>query len=545
MIPPATDAQGHARSLLREGAARHAEGELDAAAEIYARVLRFSPDEPDALNLSGVLARTRGELERAVGLTGRALALRPGAPVFLASHGASLAEAGRPAEALPLLRRAVAARPEDAVSHRNLGQALATLGRSAEALPHLRRAAALAPGPETLLALAHGLREAGEPAAAAQAARAALEGADPELAAQARFLLAATGDDPVPGRAPAGYVRDLFDRYAPRFDQHLVDELHYRTPALLVALLGRAGVAPAASRDVLDLGCGTGLSGRALRPFARHLEGVDLSPRMLAEAARTGCYDELRQADLLDVLPARRGAHDLVAAADVLNYLGDLGAALAGIAAALAPGGVAALSFEVGDVAPYALGEGMRFRHHPDHVLGLVEASRTAGAGAGGRGAPAGTGRRGGGPAAGAGRRLRPQPSSPRARASTSIAAAVFGWRVSSGVCWRMASRTLASRRTTPASGTSRRRKSPQARARVAWVRTPAAASDAMFTTIRAWRSGASLACSFSTAYASVSEVGSSVARTSSRSQPAAKPRAAGSSPAPMSSSTSSHSPAA
>ncbi len=372
---PRSDAGGAARALLREGAARHAAGELDAAAALYARVLRLAPDEPDALNLSGVLARARGEAERAATLTGRALALRPRAPVFLASHGASLAEAGRPEEAVPLLRRAVAARPGDAVSRRNLGQALGALGRAAEALPHLRLAAEAAPGPENLLALAHGLQAAGTPGEAAGAARAALDGANPDVTAQARFLLAALGGEAAPERAPAGYVRDLFDRYAPRFERHLVDALEYRTPALLAALLARAGVTADGSRDALDLGCGTGLSGRALRPFARRLEGVDLSPRMLAEAARGGAYDALHEADLLDFLPARPGAFGLVAAADVLNYLGNLGGALAGIAASLAPGGVAALSLESGEVAPYALGEGMRFRHHPGHALGLVAAA--------------------------------------------------------------------------------------------------------------------------------------------------------------------------
>ncbi|UFN50184.1 methyltransferase domain-containing protein [Roseomonas sp. OT10] len=359
-------------TLLRQAAAHHAAGQLDAAGALYARILSLSPDEPNALNLAGVLARQRGDVERALALTGRALALRPDAPVFLASHGASLAEAGQPGQAVPLLRRAILARPDDAVSRRNLGQALGALGRHDEALPPLRDAVALAPGPETRLALAHGLRHLGRVAEAVGAARDALREAPPEVAEQARFLLAALGAAEAPGRAPAGYVRDLFDRYASHFDAHLVGHLGYRTPALLAALLEGAGLAPDASHAVLDLGCGTGLSGRALKPFARRLEGVDLSPRMLAEAARTGLYDALHEADLLEFLPRHPAAFGLVAAADVLNYLGDLGPALAGIAGSLAPGGMAAFSLEAGETAPYALGEGMRYRHHPGHVLELA-----------------------------------------------------------------------------------------------------------------------------------------------------------------------------
>jgi predicted TPR repeat methyltransferase len=131
---------------------------------------------------------------------------------------------------------------------------------------------------------------------------------------------------------------------------------------------------------VLDLGCGTGLSGLALRPFALRLEGLDLSPRMLAEARRRqGLYDALHEGDLLEALPARPGAFDLVVAADVLNYLGDLAPALGAIAAALALGGVAAFSVEAGEGgAPFALAEAMRYRHDPAHVAALAEAAGLA-----------------------------------------------------------------------------------------------------------------------------------------------------------------------
>ncbi|WP_270939063.1 class I SAM-dependent DNA methyltransferase, partial [Falsiroseomonas oryzae] len=195
------------------------------------------------------------------------------------------------------------------------------------------------------------------------------------LAGQARFLLAALGEAAAPDRAPAAYVRELFDQYAARFDADLQGRLGYRTPALVAALLEACGVAPDGARRVLDLGCGTGLSGLALKPFARRLVGLDLSPRMLAEARRRGIYDVLEEADLLDWLPRHAGAFDLVAAADVLNYLGDLRPALAAVAGALAPGGVAAFSIEAGAGAPYALGPGMRYRHDAAHVAALAAAA--------------------------------------------------------------------------------------------------------------------------------------------------------------------------
>src|SRR6185503_17156267 len=96
------------------------------------------------------------------------------------------------------------------------------------------------------------------------------------------FVLASIDMETVPAMAPAGYVKDLFDSYADRFDDELVEWLHYRTPELLEQLVLRNP--PPAPLDILDLGCGTGLCGPLLRPIARRLTGVDLSPNMLAKA---------------------------------------------------------------------------------------------------------------------------------------------------------------------------------------------------------------------------------------------------------------------
>ncbi len=353
-----------AEDLIRRGAERHRAGDLDGAESHYRRALRVAPHHPDALNLLGVAARMRGDLDTALDLAARAVAQAPDSPIFLANQGAALAEAGKLGPALAVLERTLQMRPDDVVSLRNYGQALTAAGRPAEALPPLREAARRAPVGEVLLALAHAAKEAGQ----AEEARAAAQRVSGPLAEHARFLLAAL-DGAAPARAPATYVRDLFDAFAPRFDAELTGALAYRTPELLAALLGAGPFA-----RVLDLGCGTGLSGAALRPLATRLEGLDLSPRMLARAKATGHYDALHEGDLLDYLPRRPAGFDAIAAADVLNYLGDLAPAFRAIRAALRPGGVAAWSLERGE-APVALHAGLRFRHDPAHAAALAEAA--------------------------------------------------------------------------------------------------------------------------------------------------------------------------
>jgi predicted TPR repeat methyltransferase len=366
--------------LLREGAARHRRGDLEGASRLYRKVLAVRPADGNALNLLGVAARQRGDLHAALDLSARALATMPTSPVFLANHGAALAEAGQFERAVPALRAALSLRGDDVVSLRNLGQALCGAGEARAALAPLGRATDLAPDqPEAWLALAHARREAGAEGAAEAAQRAlACPAISPVLAAQARFLLAALGRGEAPDRAPATYVRDLFDQYAARFDADLEGRLAYRTPTLLADLLAAQGIAPDSSRRVLDLGCGTGLSGLALKPFAKRLVGVDLSPRMLAEARRRGIYQALDEADLMSWLPRHRSAFDLIVAADVLNYLGDLRPALAAVAGASVRGGVVAFSIEAGTRTPFELGPGLRYRHDPDHVAELAQASGLA-----------------------------------------------------------------------------------------------------------------------------------------------------------------------
>ena len=58
-------------------------------------------------------------------------------------------------------------------------------------------------------------------------------------------------------------------------------------------MLENSGLEPSKQLDVLDAGCGTGLCGPLLAPYARRLIGVDLSEGMLALAKEKHVYDAL------------------------------------------------------------------------------------------------------------------------------------------------------------------------------------------------------------------------------------------------------------
>ncbi len=69
------------------------------------------------------------------------------------------------------------------------------------------------------------------------------------------------------------------------------------------------------------------------------LVGVDVSPRMLAQAAAKQLYAELREADLMQLLADDATRWQLILAADVLFYFGALQEVLAAVHARLEPGG--------------------------------------------------------------------------------------------------------------------------------------------------------------------------------------------------------------
>jgi predicted TPR repeat methyltransferase len=275
-----------------------------------------------------------------------------------------------------------------------------------EALAKLRERAQLMPGvPEVALALGEALLHAGHlPTAIAEVQRALR--LDPDFP-RARFLLgccwleageaekaleafSALADHfPTKGeakfqtdlaqkiaeahaiqnapRAAPGYVRHLFDQFSADYDRRMLGELSYRAPAILRELWDLVG-GGRKELDILDLGCGTGLSGAAFKNIARRLDGVDLSPLMLAKARETGIYNSLVAADLETALADKGPPYDLILAADTLVYLGDLAPTFTGAAAQLKPDRFFLFTVERSEGEGFELGPKRRWRHSESYL---------------------------------------------------------------------------------------------------------------------------------------------------------------------------------
>ena len=349
-------------------------------------------EEARAQFMAGLQAQGAGRLLDAEAAYRASLAWVPGRASTLNNLGVVLTALQRDDEALPLLQQSLAVEPDDTTTWVVLGQCQARLGQLPEALVSADRALQLSAeaAPETASntdagtaastaaawALRGGvLKDLGRHIEAAAALRSAIaHGADPALQG---YLLASIEGHAAPPQPPPGYVQALFDGYAADFDQHLVGRLGYQAPQMLVShLAAQLQLQGRRLGTVLDLGCGTGLCGPLLRPWAQHLVGVDLSSGMLQRAQERGCYDELLLADAAQHLQLRAGPVDAIVAADVFIYIGDLQAVFAGVRRVLSPGGWLALSAEEApDAVDFELRPSSRYAQSERYLRALAAAN--------------------------------------------------------------------------------------------------------------------------------------------------------------------------
>jgi predicted TPR repeat methyltransferase len=389
--------------------ALHQAEQWAAAEDIYGTILEVAPNHADALHFSGVLAQQRGRTEDAVALIERSLELEPGRADWYSNLGIVLQDQLRLDDAIAAYRSAIALDPTHANAHSNLGVVLRATGEVAEAETAYRAAIRIDPehsdayhnlgvllnaqkrpreaalcfskvitlrpkDPEArrLLALAH--CTLGEVEQAVAIFEEWLED-DPDDPV-ARHMLAACSGRNVPARASDAFIEATFDNFAASFDSKLA-KLSYRAPALVAEVLRRSGAVPSKSLDVLDAGCGTGLCGPLVAPYARRLVGVDLSERMLDRARERDLYDELVLGELTAYLAECTEGFDVIVSADTLVYFGPLDRVVAASGQALRAGGRLIFTVEelVGDGPDggYAIGPSGRYRHTREYVQDVLE----------------------------------------------------------------------------------------------------------------------------------------------------------------------------
>jgi len=395
--------------LLKKALHKHQSGDGRGAEELYKKILRDDPDDVDGNYLLGALYAERGELERALKFTQRAAQHAPRSP-FVQNNlgniyrlggeldmarqcylraiefdpgtvepynnlGIVMKRLGHNAAAIELYQQAIDRNPLFIQAHYNLGKALWDGDQHEAAADCYRRVLELQPQHAQAL---EGLGSYHLARAQGEQARSYFEQCaqiDPSDACGARLKLAHLNAAPLPKQYSDELVRQTYETKAANWDADAQRAEHrFLGPQHIhAAFLPWAG--ERSELDILDLGCGTGACGELLRPFARHITGVDLSAPMLAVAKQKHCYDELHNAEIGAFLARTSQTYDVIVASGVLIFIGDLAALLGVARQALRAGGAFIFTCYRSDSADVAVRGNFHFAHSEAHLRARAEAA--------------------------------------------------------------------------------------------------------------------------------------------------------------------------
>ncbi|MFO1390843.1 MAG: tetratricopeptide repeat protein [Agitococcus sp.] len=386
---------------------------VDEAAQYLQQVLSATPDNVDAHFMLGNIANSKGDLRRAIdhyirvtninpqfefayhalfgiyqaqgnsvlakSILERAIAAIPSSSYFLFERAGLYFAEQDYQKAMTLLQKILTISPDDIACHKNMASLYIRLGKEVDAIPHLEHIITLTPDDATVyedLANAY-LKQDNKK----QALRCFNEIIRLEPNSPFQHLVAAFSGETTT-TAPTAYIQKLFDHYAQNFDSHLTQVLDYNVPQKLVAMIQSYSNFINKKLDVLDLGCGTGLFGQYIAPFAQHIVGVDLSANMLEKAMQHQVYQSLVQKDLLVMMKEETSAtYDLIVATDVFIYVGDLEAVFAEARRLLRGQGIFAFSTEAlsvdgaDDSVDFRLNDAGRYEHSWTYLTKLAKKS--------------------------------------------------------------------------------------------------------------------------------------------------------------------------
>jgi predicted TPR repeat methyltransferase len=395
------------KKLLATAIEKHKSAEYEKAIKLYTKILSAESGHLDANYLLGTLYIEYGDYKKAQMYLTKAIRINPNSPYINVNLGHLYRKLGSHDLAVNYFSHACQLMPSLCEAHLGLGTALLELGVDLDkAADCFKRALFLAPNvPEAYhqLAVLSGLKgntdEAFELFEKARSLNPQLPGIHfdigkmyltaglAEKAAEhlteacrvspgdvkaAYFLAIAEGRTPDDDLVHK-YSESLFDGFSATFEKRLVDRLGYSLPFKIVETLSQIPRDNVRFDSVIDLGCGTGLSGEALRGSAIQLTGIDISEKMVEIARAKSCYDQLYCGDIVTVLSMLEGGFDLFVATDVLVYIGKLDTLLESIVSHAKPGALFLFSTEIFDGKDFSLRNNGRYAHSSAYIHEIIK----------------------------------------------------------------------------------------------------------------------------------------------------------------------------
>jgi len=400
-----TPADANAQHLL--GMIYFKSDNLELAVRHLQEAIRLDPNNAEAYNNLANIYYKQGSIALAIPLYERSVRRYPGSWEARYNLGNCYIKQNMVLQAIAQYQAVLELQPQHSNAKLNLAMALVSINDYATALPLLIETAALDKQNGELQGhLATAYLELGQSEQALQQYQIALE-LDPDraewhhnlavlyLRAQqiqqakqhfirtlelqpnnsiAEHMLTALNATPATKAAPQEYVTSLFDQYASYYNKHVTTTLQYKVPQLLRNAISKFITVTTPQKYILDLGCGTGLCGIYFRDLARFLVGVDLSISMLAQAKTLNGYDGLCCGNILETIPGlNQHCFELIIAADVFVYIGDLNSIFTMIISALQNNGQLAFTIEEQDINDtFTLQSTGRYAHSKNYIESLA-----------------------------------------------------------------------------------------------------------------------------------------------------------------------------
>ncbi|MDA8755702.1 tetratricopeptide repeat protein [Candidatus Pseudothioglobus singularis] len=302
----------------------------------FEKAIELKSDYEDALHNLGLVQHKLGKLDQAIRLYKKVVAIDSN--YALQSENKILRviyffSQGNIQEALETLNMLVEKNPTDALLYNMLGGCFASTGQTDMAISNYQKALEF----------------------------------DPEYAIPKHMLNSLTGN--TSKEPPEQYVKNLFDDYAHRFNNALVNILQYSLPFTIKDLILKSNSEKSKYKNVIDLGCGTGLAGKDLRDISTNLIGVDISENMVSEAKKLDIYDNFIIGDIVKNLNESQYKFDLLVALDVLIYLGDVQSTFKAVHKSSKSGSLFVFSVEIQDESGFSLLKSSRYAHSDKYIM--------------------------------------------------------------------------------------------------------------------------------------------------------------------------------
>lgn len=144
------------------------------------------------------------------------------------------------------------------------------------------------------------------------------------------------------GRRTQEEIDELYDQWADSYNEEVVEN-GYVTPQRIASHMAKIADP---EKPILDIGCGTGLSGYELvRAGFKNISGFDVNQNMLDHAQNSGIYKQVWQADLNNLFDFEFGTYDAMAAVGVISSGAGPASMLDQALDKLNPGGVICFSY--------------------------------------------------------------------------------------------------------------------------------------------------------------------------------------------------------